>query len=70
MALSSSCIVLLVVVAVFMFTAVPSYAADVKKCWKGWATGTDLRDTKRNSSMTNCVAKTKYCEKWYLMKGK
>ena len=70
MALSSTCLVLLVVVAGLTLTAVPSYAADIKKCWKGWATGTDLRETKRNSNMTNCQAKTKYCEKWYIMKGK
>ena len=41
-----------------------------RKCWQGWATGTDIMKTDRNTTKVNCTEEQKTCMKWYLKQGK
>ena len=45
-------------------------AANITKCWSGWATGKDLMKTMRNTTEMNCPTNTKFCMKWHLMTSK
>ena len=70
--MARSCVSLGILVAVLITINAHSSEAAMKitKCWDGWATGTDLMKTNRNTSEKACPADTKYCSKWYLMTSK
>ena len=70
---TNACSLLILALLVAIYTTVPSNAADVTKCWKGWVTEETSSSTffkSKNVTKMDCANGTKHCALWKILMGK